>query len=106
MRQRLRSHLTYSNVMVTILAFIVLSGDTAVALTGSNTVFSDDIVNGEVKSPDLAKLAFTSVKPNPGTSADPCASAQTGVFCGTAGIFPRDWRNFGNGYAGVAYARD
>jgi hypothetical protein len=46
MRQRIRSHLTYANVMATIAVFLVLSGGTAVALNGSNTVFSDDIVNG------------------------------------------------------------
>jgi hypothetical protein len=51
--QRLRSHLTYANVMVTVLAFIVLCGGTAVALDGQNTVFGDDIVNGEVQSPDI-----------------------------------------------------
>jgi hypothetical protein len=49
----IRRHLTYSNVMVTILAFIVLTGGTAVALTGSNTVFSDDIVNNQVRSADV-----------------------------------------------------
>ena len=43
--RRIRRHLTYANVMVTILAFIVLSGGTAVALSGSNTVFTDDIAN-------------------------------------------------------------
>jgi hypothetical protein len=45
MRRWLRSHLTYANVMVTILAFLVLTGGTAVALSGSNTVFTDDIAN-------------------------------------------------------------
>jgi hypothetical protein len=45
MRQWLRSHLTYANVMVTVLGFIVLTGGTAVALGGSNTVFTDDIAN-------------------------------------------------------------
>jgi hypothetical protein len=34
--------------------FLVLTGGTAEALNGSNTVFSDDIVNKEVKNPDLA----------------------------------------------------
>jgi hypothetical protein len=43
--RRIRRHLTYSNVMVTILAFIVLSGGTAVALSGTNTVFTDDIAD-------------------------------------------------------------
>ena len=54
MRQWLRSHLTYANVMVTILAFIVLTGGTAVALNGSNTVQSDDLGPGsQVKAPDV-----------------------------------------------------
>ena len=53
----LRSHLTYANVMVTLLAFIVLCGGTAIALDGSNTVFTDDIVNGEVKAADVATNA-------------------------------------------------
>ena len=43
--RRIRSHLSYANVMVTILAFFVLTGGTAVALSGSNTVFTDDIAN-------------------------------------------------------------
>ena len=37
MRQWIRSHLTYANVMVTILAFIVLGGATAL---GASTVFT------------------------------------------------------------------
>jgi hypothetical protein len=45
MRRWLRSHLTYANVMVTILAFIVLTGGTAAALSGTNTVFTDDIAD-------------------------------------------------------------
>jgi hypothetical protein len=51
--RRISRHLTYANVMVTLLAFIVLTGGTAVALNGSNTVFSDDIVNNEVSSADV-----------------------------------------------------
>jgi hypothetical protein len=42
--------------MVTLLAFVVLGGGTAVALDGTNTVFSDDIVNGEVQTPDIGDL--------------------------------------------------
>ena len=37
MRHRIRSHLTYANVMVTILAFIVLGGS-AIAATGGNFI--------------------------------------------------------------------
>ena len=53
MRERLRSHLTYANVMATLAVFLVLSGGTAVALNGSNTVFSDDIVDNQVYSADV-----------------------------------------------------
>jgi formylglycine-generating enzyme required for sulfatase activity len=37
MLRRLRSHLTYANVMATIAVFLALSGGAAVALNGSNT---------------------------------------------------------------------
>ena len=87
--------------------FLVLGGGTAVALNGANTVFSDDIVNGQVKSDDLAKLSFTAVKPNPQLATDPCDSGEVGIFCafvGSAGY--RGWKNLGQGYANVAYARD
>jgi hypothetical protein len=47
-----------SLVISMIALFVALSG-TAVALEGSNTVFSDDIVNGEVKTPDLDFEAVT-----------------------------------------------
>jgi hypothetical protein len=50
---RIRSRLTYGNVVATLSLFLVLSGGTAVALTGSNTVFSDDIVDNQVKSADV-----------------------------------------------------
>lgn len=55
----LRGRLTYSNVMVTFLAFIVLGGGTATALDGSGTIFSEHIVDREVKRPDLAESAVT-----------------------------------------------
>jgi hypothetical protein len=104
--RRIRSHLTYANVIATLALFLALGGGTAVALTGSNTVFSDDIVDHQVKSPDLAGLGFTPVKPNPRTTVDPCQSNQTGVFCGGEGSHPAYWTNLGNGYASAAYARD
>jgi hypothetical protein len=62
MRQRIRAHLSYANVMATIAVFLVLSGGTAVALNGSNTVFSDDIVNGEVKEADVGQGAVASAE--------------------------------------------
>jgi hypothetical protein len=69
----IRSHLTYSNVMVTILAFIVLTGGTAVALNGTNTVQSDDLGPGsQVKAPDVAANAVngSDVVDNSLTGAD------------------------------------
>jgi hypothetical protein len=61
-RHRIRPHVTYANVMATIAVFLVLSGGTAVALNGANTVFSDDIVNGEVKADDIGSNAVRSGK--------------------------------------------
>jgi hypothetical protein len=52
--RRIRKHLTFANVASAIALFVALGGGTAVALSGSNTVFSDDIVNGQVKPQDLA----------------------------------------------------
>jgi len=57
-RERIRSHLSYANVMATIAVFLVLSGGTAVALSGSNTVQSDDLGPGaQVKAADVADNA-------------------------------------------------
>jgi hypothetical protein len=48
----IRDHLR-SNVVGYIALFVAMSG-TAAALDGSNTVFSDDIVNGQVKTNDIS----------------------------------------------------
>jgi hypothetical protein len=61
MSGRIRNHLR-SNVVGYIALFLVLTSSTAYALNGSNTVFSDDIVNGEVKTPDLGGNAVTTAK--------------------------------------------
>ena len=58
----MRPRPTYSNVVSTLCLFLLLAGGTAYALDGSNTVFSDDIVNGEVKNDDLAANAVGSGK--------------------------------------------
>jgi hypothetical protein len=105
--RRIRSKLTYANVISSLCLFLVLGGGSAIALTGSNTVFSDDIVDHQVKSPDLAQLSYTPVKPNPHLSSDPCSSGQVGIFCGFVGSAGyRGWQNLGQGFARVAYARD
>ena len=48
MRQWIRSHLTYANVMVTILAFLVLGGGTALAsfVVSSNSQIGRSTVSG------------------------------------------------------------
>jgi len=59
MLAKLRPHLTYANVMATIAVFLALTTGAAYA---ANTVFSTDIVDGEVKTPDLAKNGVTADK--------------------------------------------
>jgi hypothetical protein len=59
MRQKLRSHMTYANVMATIAVFVALGGT---AIATHETILSSDIVNGEVKTPDLANLGVTNAK--------------------------------------------
>jgi len=55
MKQRLRSKLTYANVISTVCLFLLLGGGTAVALNGTNSVQSDDLGPGaQVKAPDVA----------------------------------------------------
>ena len=78
MIQRLRSHLTYANVMVTILAFIVLGGGTALAsfvvssnsqvgpgtISGHKPPSGDhaNIIAGSINGADLANNAVTGIE--------------------------------------------
>ena len=56
--RRIRSKLTYANVMATLAVFLVLGGGTAVALQRPNTVQSDDLGPGaQVKAADVADNA-------------------------------------------------
>jgi hypothetical protein len=55
----LRSKFTYANVAATLALFLALSGGVAYA---ANTVFSTDIVDGEVKTADVNDGAVTSHK--------------------------------------------
>ena len=52
----MRTRITYANVMSTVAVFLALATGGAYA---ANTVFSTDIVDGEVKNPDLATSAVT-----------------------------------------------
>jgi hypothetical protein len=56
--RRIRNRLTYANVMSTLALVLALGGGVAYA---ANTVFSSDIVNGEVKSPDIGTDEVRSV---------------------------------------------
>jgi len=53
---RIRTHLTYGNVMATIAVFVALGGG-AYALDGRNSVDSGDIRRNAVKSSDIARNA-------------------------------------------------
>lgn len=55
----LLTRLTYANVMSTLAFTLVIGGGTAYA---ANTVFSTDIVDGEVKTADLAANSVTGAK--------------------------------------------
>jgi hypothetical protein len=63
MLRKLFGRLTYANVMSTIAVFGVLAGGTAYA---ANTVFSTDIVDGQVKSVDVGdnEIGSADVKDN------------------------------------------
>jgi hypothetical protein len=90
--RRISRHLTYANVMVTILAFIVLSGGTAVALSGTDTVQSDDLGPGsQVKAPDVAANAVngSDVVDNSISGAD--------VNESSLGLAAEPWHSVGSG---------
>jgi hypothetical protein len=82
---RIRSKLTYANVMATLAVFLVLGGGSAVALSGQNTVQSDDIGPGaQVKAADVAANAVSGgkVADNSLTGADVNETTLNGVIRG------------------------
>ena len=56
---RIRAYIRQQHVGL-IALFFVLAGGSAYALDGNNTVFSDDIVSGEVKQSDLGVASVSS----------------------------------------------
>ena len=62
MLSKLRTHLTYANVMASLALFLVLTTGTAVALKGTNTVLTDDIKDGHVRRQDLGGSSVRSSK--------------------------------------------
>jgi hypothetical protein len=61
--RRIRSHMTYANVMATLAVFLVLGGGAYAAFhLPKNSVRSKNIVNRQVKKADLANSSVTSSK--------------------------------------------
>lgn len=56
MRQRIRTHLTYANVIATLALIVAVSGGAAYA---ANTIYSSDIVNDQVYSADVRDDTLT-----------------------------------------------
>jgi len=133
MRQRLLSHLTYANVMVTILAFLVLGGSTAMAayvITSNSQVASNtisghggsaankNIIAGSVNATDLASGAVTAGKikgPEAwhqiaagSTTQNLCADpSKTALFCtDLSPPVPERWHNYGGGFATAGFYKD
>jgi hypothetical protein len=101
-----RQHLSYANVVSTLCLFLVVGGGSAVALSGSNTVLSDDIKNGEVKARDLAPQPhWHAIKPG-ATGSDKCA-VTAGAFCSYFdGTAYHPWFNFGAPFQPAGYFKD
>jgi hypothetical protein len=58
--RRIRRHLSFANVVSVIALFVAISGGTAAALSGSDTVQSDDLGPGpQVQAPDVAADAVS-----------------------------------------------
>ena len=93
--RRIRQHLTYANVMVTLLAFIVLGGGAYAAFhLPRNSVRSRNIKNGQVKKQDLAK-------------PPPFKGAGLANFTGDCADTPNQWANANSEpAASVGYYRD
>jgi hypothetical protein len=68
MLRRIRSHLSYANVMATIAVFIALGGT---GYAAHEQIFSSDIVDGEVRTPDIATDAVTQDKIRAGAVGRP-----------------------------------
>jgi hypothetical protein len=91
MLERLRSRLSYANVMSTIAVLLAVGGGAAYA---ANTVFSEDIVNGEVKTQDIATegVHTSDVENNGLTGTDVKESTLSGVDAATlGGLGPNDF---------------
>ncbi len=91
--RRIRSHLTYANVVATIALFVAISGGTAVALNGSNTVQSDDIGPGaQVTAADVVNESLTGADIKNKSGVDTCVNTvRLGNLCFRAENDARPW---------------
>jgi hypothetical protein len=96
--RRIRPHLTFANVASAIALFVAISGGTALALNGSNTVQSDDIGPGaQVKAADIAANAVAAPPwRRIGTAGQP-------AFHQTSNCF---WHNYDQVHSVAAFTRD
>ena len=96
--RRLRTHLTYANVIATLALVIAVGGGAAYA---ANTVFSADIVDGEVKAADIGANAVYSAEITDGQvkGADLGANAVTSGKIADGQVLSSDVKDFslGNG---------
>jgi hypothetical protein len=83
--RRIHRHLTYANVISSLALFLVLSGGVVYA---ANTISSTDIIDGEVKNPDLAVNAVASSNVFPSTliGADVATNTLTGSDIGPGAV--------------------
>jgi len=89
MLAKLRRKLTYANVASTLALVLALSGGVAYA---ANTIYSTDIVDGQVKKADIGANAVNSAKvgDNSLTGTDILESTLAGVNADTLGGFSAD----------------
>jgi hypothetical protein len=78
MFRRLASHVR-DQWMGALALFLVLTGGSAFALAGSNTVFSDDIVNGQVKGTDVNESTLSATPLRTRVAQGGCRPAVAGT---------------------------
>ena len=83
---RVREYLRQHHVAL-ISLFLVLTGGTAYALDGQNTVFSDDIVNRQVRPADLGIVPAVRATQPAGISIFDGVTCQSGVDVGAGGEY-------------------
>ena len=91
--RRIRRHLSFANVASAIALFVAVSGGTAVALNGSNTVQSDDLGPGaQVTAADVVNESLTGADIKNKSGVDTCVNTvRLGNLCVRAENLARTW---------------